>query len=170
MTVKNEMVGKLLYHPVHGLFLVSGTTTHQDQAGQDVLCYSLVPRISGPMKTRFIIPFSDIERSGFHEIISVKEANKLLKYLKAGNSATIQKNQTWNLAQNLLTCVEDKSKVKDQRKRQLLEHSVKGLVGELSFVFNMTLRDTADVIQKNLASSSTINPLVLTALANAGDD
>ena len=168
MTPPKIVEGNLLYHAVHGLCWVNGVMT-QDQSGQKVPCYSLIPKVMNQMKTRFIIGVADIEGSGFHVIISPKEANKLLRYLKIGNGTVVPKNQTWDLAQTILSCAYDKSKVKDQRKRQIVERSVKGLVGELAFVFNMTLKETAEKIQKQLGAISRINPLVLAALAHAGE-
>ena len=169
MTPKKIVEGNLLYHAAHGLCWVNGVIT-EDQSGKKVPCYSLIPKVMNQMKTRFIIGVADIEGSGFHAIISPKEANRLLRYLKIGNSKAIQQNQTWLLAQNILSCAYDKSKVKDQRKRQIVERSVKGLVGELAFVFKMTLKETAEKIQKQLGTISRINPLVLAALENAGEE
>lgn len=68
------------------------------------------------------------------------------------------------------TCVDDKFEAKDQRKRQKLEQSAKGLVGELAFVLKMTLKETASRIQKSLGNASKINRSVLVALANASED
>ena len=69
-----------------------------------------------------------------------------------------------------MTFAYEKFEAKDQRKRQALERSAKGLVGELSCVFKLTLKKTADRIQKNLGRASRINPSVLSALSLAGED
>ena len=86
-----------------------------------------------------------------------------------GSPATPQ-DQAWGLAQSLQAFAHDKFETKDQRKRQALERSARGLVGELSCVFKTTLKKTADRIQKSLGRTSRINPSVLSALALAGED
>ena len=63
----------------------------------------------------------------------------------------------------------DNPQAKDQKKRQILEHSVKGLIGELASVFKITLKETAAKVQKSLGNASKINPAVLVALANTDD-
>jgi len=59
---------------------------------------------------------------------------------------------------------------RDQRKRQQLEHSVKGLVGELAYVLQMSFKKTALLIGKNLARVAQIDPLVFGALDRAAED
>lgn len=151
--------------------------------GKEVLSYALVPKVSNKMKIRFVITGAGMGTSGFHTLVSVKEANEILEYLKAGDSAAIpadvapqaassvaQSRQTWEQAQVILSFSDDKSEAKDQRKRQLLERSVKGLVGELASVFKITLKEAIAKVQKSLGNASKVNPLVLMALANAGED
>lgn len=169
--------GDLLYHPVHGLCRVERITpsSSSDQGGPS---YSLVPKISAKMKSRFVISAQDLELSGFHCLVSPREANKILLYLKSGNgkrhpetdaTSTFQ-NQAWELARTLLGFAHDKFEAKDQRKRQALERSAKGLVGELACVLKLTLKKTADRVLRNLGRASQINPSVLSALALAGED
>jgi hypothetical protein len=130
------------------------------------------------MKSRFVIDAKDLEVSGFHGLVSPKEANKILQFLKAGNGKKHPKTETsksledqaWGLARALQTFAYDKFEAKDHRKRQALERSAKGLVGELSCVFKLTLKKTADRVLKNLGHTSRINPSVLSALALAGED
>jgi len=93
-----------------------------------------------------------------------------LSYLKDGKSGTTQTDPAWVLAHNILSFSADKLKTRDQRKRQLLEHSIKGLVGELSCVFKTHAKGAADKLRKSLGSNSKINPLVLTAFENAVED
>jgi hypothetical protein len=169
--------GDLLYHSTHGLCRVE-RVTRPSASGQEGLSYSLVPKIAAKMKSRFVISASDLEISGFHGLVSTKEANKILNYLKAGNGKGLPcadpsanpQDQAWGLAQALQTFAHDKFEAKDQRKRQALERSARGLVGELSCVFKLTLKKTADRVLKNLGHASRINPSVLSALALAGED
>ena len=174
--------GNLLYHPVHGLCRID-QVIHDNQSGKKTMSYSLVPKVIQKMKTRFIIQNTDIKVSGFHSLVSVKEADKILDYLKAGDSDAIpsgvaleavaaysQPNETWSLAKTILSFPADKVQGRDQRKRQVLEQSVKGLIGELALVFEITLKETADKIQKSLGNPAKINPVVLTAITRAGSD
>lgn len=177
--MKKEKIanGDLLFHPIHGLCRVE-RVTRPISPGQGGLSYSLVPKIAAKMKSRFVISATDLEVSGFHGLVSPREANKILHYLKAGNgkghpgtdSASNLQDQAWGLARALQTFAYDKFEAKDQRKRQALERSAKGLVGELSCVFKLTLKKTADRVLKNMGHGSRINPSVLSALALAGED
>ena len=177
--MKKEKIanGDLLYHPIHGLCRVE-RVTRPIQASQEGLSYSLVPKIATKMKARFVISATDLEISGFHGLVSPREANKILNYLKAGNgkshpetdSSLNLRDQAWGLARALQTFAYDKFEAKDQRKRQALERSARGLVGELSCVFKTTLKKTADKVLKNLGHGSRINPSVLSALTLAGEN
>ena len=183
MIQKKTVEGDLLYHAIHGLCRVD-KIIKQKQSGQEVLSYSLVPKMANVMKVRFIITVAGLQASGFHVLVSLKEANKILDYLKTGKAAVIpaavdpktasysfsEQSQAWDLAQAILSFSHDKFEAKDQRKRQRLELSAKGLVGELALVFRTTLKEAADIIQKNLGNPSKINPLVLTALAHTSED
>lgn len=171
--MKKEKIvnGDLLYHSTHGLCRVE-RVTHPGPS------YSLVPKIAVKMKSRFVISATDMEVSGFHRLISPREANKILRYLKVGNGKKHSKPSVssnpqvhaWGLAQGLLGFAYDKFEAKDQKKRQALERSVRGLVGELSCVFKLTPKKTVGKIQKNLGRTSRINPSVLSALTLAGED
>lgn len=181
--IQAELVkGNLLYHPVHGLCRID-QVIQESTAGKKNTSYALVPKISQKMKTRFIIPNTDIKVSGFHSLVSVKEADEILAYLKAGKSDAIpagvaietvaafaQPNQTWSLAKTILSFPADKVQGRDQRKRQVLEQSIKGLIGELALVFAITLKEAADKILKSLGNPAKINPVVLTAVTRAGSD
>lgn len=159
----------LLFHPAHGLCRVDRVIEHK-RAGQKELSYSLVPKTTNKMKVRFIIAANAVESSGFHRVMSSKEAGKILDYLKAGDDSPTQTDQTWMLAQNILSFSADKLNTRDQRKRQLLEHSVKGLVGELACAFKTPLKQAADKILHSLGNHSNINPVVLTAFENAVEE
>jgi len=161
--------GDLLFHAVHGLCRVD-RVSEQDRAGKKGYSYSLVPKVTTRMKVRFVVADSDIEASGFHKMLSPKEANRILDYLKAGDSSVSQTNQTWMLARNILTFSEDRLKTRDQRKRQLLESSVKGLVGEFACVFKLSLKETAALIEKKLAKATRNDPIVLAAFGRAAED
>jgi RNA polymerase-interacting CarD/CdnL/TRCF family regulator len=166
----------VLYHAVHGLCRVdkvSGKPT--DEKGGS---FSLVPVRNNTMQSRFTIAAADIEESGFHPVVSLTEAQNILKYLstgddakvpqcyaaKAGSSLTYQ-NKTWGLAQAIVTY--EKSEIKSRMKREVLERSAKGLVRELAIVFHTTVKESAAKVQKSLAKKSTIHPLVLEALEQA---
>lgn len=174
--------GDLLYHAVHGLCKVD-KVTKEKQNGKDVFMYALVPKVANRMKMRFTIAAPDLEVSGFHTVVSLKEANKILDYLKAGDTAAVpaksvprpvaafaQPVETWDLAQTILSFAREKFEAKDQRKRQMLERSAKGLIGELAFVFKSSLKETAEKVQNSLGKPSKVNPSVLMALTNAGDE
>ena len=177
--MKKEKIenGHLLYHPIHGLCRVE-RVTRPSPPSQGGLSYSLVPKVATKMKARFVISATDLGISGFHGLVSPREANKILHYLKAGNgkghhgtdSCPDLQDQAWGLARALQTFAYDKFEAKDQRKRQALERSAKGLVGELSCVFKTSLKKAADKVLKNLGHTSRINPSVLSALALAGED
>lgn len=180
---KKIIEGDLLYHAVHGVCRVD-KIIKQTQSGKGVLSYSLVPNIANAMKIRFIITVAGLKASGFHALVSLQEAKKILKYLQAGNGAAIpshvapktvftpfaEQNQTWDLAQTLRFLSHDTFAAQDQKKRQMLERSAKGLVGELAFVFKITFKETAARIQKSLGRPSKINPPVLAALARTIED
>ncbi len=162
--------GDLLYHPVHGLCRVD-EIDKESQSGTEVLRYSLVPKVANKMKVRFVISGADMKASGFHSLISTKEANEILGFLEAGNiAAKAPENQAWDLAKSLLTFSRENMEVRDQRKRQALERSAKGLVRELAFVFNLPLKEAAAKVRRSLGSTPKINPTVLLALVNAGED
>jgi len=135
-----------------------------------MLCYSLVPKTTSKMKVRFLVPASDLKTSGFHKVISIKDAKKILDYLRTGKDKVEQSDQTWTLARNILSFSKNKVNTRDQRKRQQLEHSVKGLVGELAYVLQMSFKKTALLIGKNLARVAQIDPLVFGALDRAAED
>ena len=161
--------GDLLYHAVHGLCRVD-EIAKENQSGKEVLCYSLVPNTANRMKVRFVVSVVDIQASGFHAPVSLKEAHEILEYLRAGVlTVATAEDQAWVLAKAILSSSRD-NLIKDARKRQMLERSVKGLVGELAFVLKMTLKDMAVSIQKSMGNVSQISPMVLTALAHAGKD
>ena len=174
--------GDLLYHAVHGLCRVSDVRK-QKESGKEVLSYALVPKVSNQMKLRYVISANELEASGFHVLISVKEANEILEYLKRSHIAAPQaeydpkaprsfaeNNQTWALARSILACALDANEAKEQRKRQTLERSARGLAHELAFVLGITVRETVLKLRRSLESTSKLNPLVLTALENASQD
>ena len=134
------------------------------------------------MKVRFVISESDMEVSGFHPLISQEEANKILAYLKAGDisagppdkypksaspSPVEHENHPWGLAKGILTFSQHEPEIRDQKKRQILERSARGLVGEFALVFKATVKESSAQILKSLGRSK-INPAVLDALEEAG--
>lgn len=181
MTQKEIAVGDLLYHAVHGLCRVD-RRLEEDHSGKKVTCFALVQKIPSKMRTRFVISADGMEASGFHPLASPKEANRILDYLKAGDVAAIPpgvpkaassiepQKQTWGLAQVILSISYDKFEGRDQRKRQALERSAKGLVGEFAFVFKSSVKEAAAMLQQSLKKNAKINPSVFVALENASAD
>jgi hypothetical protein len=174
--------GDLLYHAVHGLCRVD-EIGRQKESGKEVLSYSLVPKVANRMKVRFVIADTDLKASGFHALVSLKEANEILAYIEAGDIEAIPsavgaraaassrpENQAWELAREVMTFSREHVEVKDQRKRQVLERSVSGLVRELAFVFKATLKETAGKVRRSLGETPKINPSVLAALVHVGED
>lgn len=170
MSQKEVVRGDLLFHAVHGVCRVD-EIVNENRAGKEVCSYSLVPKMAGRMRVRFLVSVTDIQASGFHKPVTTKEAHEILGYLKAGVLAEVPDNEeAWSLARSILSSLHDKPEFRDARKRQMLERSAKGLVGELAFVFKTTLKAAASSIQRSLGNVSRINPMVLTALAHASKD
>lgn len=162
--------GDHLFHAVHGVCRVADIV-NESHSGSEVRCYSLVPNTTNRAKVRFVVSVVDVQASGFHAPVSPKEGREILEYLKAGVLASVpDKDQAWTLARALLSSQHDRPELKDARKRQMLERSAKGLVGELAYVLKMTLKDAAASVQRSLGSVSQISPMVLAALTQAGRD
>ncbi|PIQ86392.1 MAG: hypothetical protein COV74_04860 [Candidatus Omnitrophica bacterium CG11_big_fil_rev_8_21_14_0_20_45_26] len=176
MSTEKFVRDDLLYHSAHGLCRIDGLTK-ETQAGKEIFRYSLVPKKINKSKMRFVIADADLAASGFHRLISVKEANAIMAYLKNGDHAQIpsesefgRENHPWKLAESLLSSSAAGVQVKDQKKRQTLERSVRGLVEELALVFKINLKEMVDRILKSLGSVSKINPLVLAAFKHASGE
>lgn len=159
----------LLFHAVHGLCLVD-RVTEEMRGGKKVACYSLVPKVMSKMKVRFLLTEPDLEASGFHKVISAQEASKILDYLKVGDDKSEQTEQPWILARNILCFSKDKLKARDQRKRQLLEYSVRGLSGELASALGLSLKELALRIEKSLSKILKSDLLVFTTLNRVAED
>ncbi len=172
--------GSLLYHAAYGLCRVD-KLMEQNRAGEEVLCYSMVPKKENNMKTRITFPAGDIKNSGFHSPVSLREANEILEYLakseltKAALSATSKTSssaahhdQIWDFAQIVFSY--EKTNTKDRVKRQVLENSIKGLVGELAFAFNVTPKKAAEKVQKSMGKKLKTDSLVLDILEETGEE
>lgn len=172
--------GDLFFHSSHGLCRVD-ELMKENHAGKEVLCYSLVPKVATRAKARFIIEGASLQASGFHPLVTVPEANKILDYLSKGKVSEIspanelaaqsrssQSNHLWGLASEILSSCGQDLEGKNKKRRQILERAVKGLVGEFAFVFKVTSQDAAAKIRKCLKNVSKTNPLVLTLLDQAG--
>lgn len=178
---KKLQQGDLLYHAVHGLCRIQDVT---EGSNKGEVYYSLVPRDRTLMKVRFLLSSTDLEKSGFHGLVSLKEANEILEFLKARDgqrpdeTESAEKVQisfaedttTWALARDIAASCREKWESRDQRKRQRIERSAKGLIEELSFVFHESKAETADRVKKQLGRRSSLNPAVLAALDTAAKD
>ncbi len=165
--VKAILKDDLFFHSVHGLCRVEAVT---QQTKSKETSYALVPVPSKRAKTQYIIPESSLAESGFSKLITLKNAKAILKYFETGEKKGSGDHPAWEAAELVMAESQNKSTVRDARKRQMLERSVKGLVGEIAYVFNTTLQETSNRIRKSLGSIPNINPLVLNALAHAGEE
>ena len=96
--MQQEIVsGSLLYHEVHGLCRVD-QLVKQTQAGKEVLCYSLLPKVANKMKVRFVISSTDIETSGFHSLIASGTTPKLLTNERDAIHGMLRECQ-WNVSE-----------------------------------------------------------------------
>lgn len=169
MAQKQITQGDLLFHTVHGVCRVD-EIAREGPASREVLNYSLVPNKVNKMKVRFVVPAAEMKPSGFHVLVSPKEAQEILECLKDGDfTAGSEEDQAWMLAKAVFASSHDELGMKDSRKRQMLERSTRGLVGELAFVLKMTLREAAVSIKKSLGDPSRINPVLLAALTSASE-
>lgn len=157
----------LLFHPAHGLCRIDAVTP---ASRQQEISYALLPVSSDKGKVRFIIPQSAMNGSGFRKLLSRKEAQSILDYFKSGKKKPSAAGPSWELASTILTESSNREFVRDPRKRQLIEKSVQGLASELAFVLEVTSRDVAERIRKNLGPSAALHPMVSAALANVGKD
>ncbi len=158
----------LLFHGSHGLCRVSAILP-PEQRGGDV-SYSLLPVVASRGKVRFVISEKSLESSGFCKLISVDEANSILDFFKTGSSKDSRNSQAWALSVTIWSEASNKDSMKDMRKRQRLERSVRGITGELAYVLKSTVKDVAERIQRNLGPVADLNPLLVSALANADRD
>jgi len=179
MVQEEILEGSLLYHAVYGLCRVH-RLVKQTPAGEEVASYLLMPKKINHMKTRITIAAADMETSGFHSPISVKEANEILEYLTTGDSTStssaalskthssaVEHNEIWDMAQTVFSY--EKTGTKDRVKRQVLEYSIKGIVGEFAHVFNITLKKSAEKVQKSLGSKLKVDSLTFNILTDSGE-
>jgi RNA polymerase-interacting CarD/CdnL/TRCF family regulator len=171
MNQEKILQGSLLFHAVHGLCCVKQLIKNKEN-GKSVMTYSLEPKNANKTKVRFTISESNFEASGFHPLVSTSQANGILRYLKNGDASKTTppaEHEASRFAKEILSFSYENKEAKDQRSRQRVERSVSGLVGELSVVFKTDLKAAAAMVRKSLGNASKINPLILTALSNAGD-
>ncbi len=173
--VREILEGSLLYHPVYGLCRVE-RLIRQERGDKQVLSYLLVPRKDNSMKTRITVAAAGIEESGFHKPVSLKEANEILAYLTTGDATdapppAVPKtgysgasyDRTWDLARAVFSY--ENTEAKNRIKRPVLERSIKGLVGEFAFVFDITLKKSAEKVQRSLGKKLKTDSLVLDLLS-----
>ncbi len=171
--------GNLLYHSAHGLCRVKEITKDKSSSKKNIQ-YALEPASGDLMKVRFVVPAEGMKTSGFHTLISLKEINKILQFWETGQyppsvkkdslSDESPENSTWGLAVSLSAFSREKNEIKDQRKRQQLQRSARGLVREFSYVMQLSVSETVEKIKKSLSIFSKVHPMVLAALANAVED
>ena len=170
MVQKEIAQGDLLFHTVHGVCRVD-EIEREGSRSREALSYSLVPNSANKLKVRFVVPAASMKLSGFHVLISPKMAQEILECLKAGDfsSGSTEENQAWVLAKAIYDSSQDDLGLRDARKRQMLERSAVGLVGELAFVLKMTLKEAATSVKKSLGDPSQIKPMLLAALSHASE-
>ncbi|MFA6601195.1 MAG: hypothetical protein WC352_09545 [Candidatus Omnitrophota bacterium] len=154
----------LLFHFVHGLCRVAQVFPADRKAE---LSYSLLPVAVSQAKVRFLIPQSSMEESGFGKLITAREARDILDFFKTGTKKDSQCNQAWMQASLIRSEARSREPIKDARKRQRLEHSVRGLAGAMALVLKVSPSRALGQIRKNLGAVARINPLVLTVLENS---
>jgi RNA polymerase-interacting CarD/CdnL/TRCF family regulator len=177
-TSQTMVVGDFLYHSVHGLCRID-EVTKKKSSGKEVISYELVPKVVNYGNARFCFEKQALAETGFHPLLSEKEAESILTYFKkgdftaSGEPATrnfAAENQPWELAKVILTCAREGVEAKDQRKRRNLERAAKGLILELAAVFQVPVKEAITQVRKNLEHAGKIDPLVVTAITSAGQD
>lgn len=157
----------LLFHATHGLCRVTAVTASGDSKE---ISYFLFPVSANRGKVRFIIPLSSFEESGFNKLISTKEANAILDYFKTGTKKESQSGQAWTQAVLVWSESSSGDRLKDKKRRQMLEEAIKSISAELAFALNQPAKETAQQILKNLGAPSKVNPLVTAVLSNVEND
>ena len=158
----------MLYHSTHGLCQIK-EVVQQKQMDKDALYYALVPKSTTRMSERFLIPVDHIATSGFHSLVSPQQANAVLDFLKGRNGAPAHDGPVWGWASDILTFCREMPQAREQRKRQIMQQSLRGLIGELAIVLGISLQEVADKVRKNLEFSFKLNPPILSALSHAAD-
>lgn len=162
--------GDLLFHSIHGLCRVKEIIPEK-QMDRKALYYALVPEAApiNRMSERFLIPIENLEASGFHPLVTPHQANDVLDYLKGQSRIEGKGCVIWELANEILTFCQEEPPQKNAKTRQSLERSVRGLIGELAIVFEISLVEAAAKVRKNLERSFTLSSALLVALSHAAD-
>jgi len=157
----NEILkGDVLFHSAHGLCRVSAVASAKEPDG----CrYTLQPVTNSNGSISFMIPESALENSGFKKLITDADGKAILNFFRTGSGKKPSQDPAWQSAKLIRDESLNRDAVKDIKRRQQLHRAVKGLVSELAFVLNMTAKDVATRIQKDLSQVDNINPSVLTA-------
>lgn len=169
---KKMKIGDWLYHPIHGVVRIQRITSEKKE-GKTIARYTLIPQIESSMKVQYVISAEEVESSGFHAVISKKEAQKILDYLKEGEIEEtpraldfsqkiplVEQNEPWTLVKILLCCVCSQPDARERRTRQELERAAKGLIQELAFVFDATTEETIAMVREAIEVKQEINPVV----------
>ena len=166
--MKKFVPGVLLFHSIHGLCRIK-EIIQQKQMDKAALYYALIPQMGTRTSERFLIPVEHVETSGFHSPASLQQANAALDFLKGYGKLLTQTIPLWVMAKEILVFCQETPQATDQRTRQALQRSVRGLIGELAIVLEISLQEAATKVRKNLQCSFKLNPLLLAALSNASD-
>lgn len=159
----------LLFHPTHGLCRVSAVL---QGPAPDEIRYELLPMLQHQAKIRYIVPQKMLTESGFHPLMTVRQAKSILEFFKTGKKKkSNQSGEAWAMAVVIHTESFNRENMKDSRMRQKLSLSVKALSAELAFILHLSVKEVCDAIRQNLRQqSAAINRGVLTALINAESD
>ncbi len=157
----------LMFHAAHGLCRVTGITP---STGTEDRSYTLLPVTQSKARVRFTIPGPALEISGFNKLISTAEGHAIMNYFKSGQIPAGKDNHAWRTARYIREESASTDSAKDNRKRLRLEQAVRSLVRELTVVLEMTLKDVAEKIQRDLERVSKVNPFVQNAFGKVDRD
>ncbi len=170
--------GNRLFHSTHGSCQIKEVIT-QTSAGKSQSYYSLESKQTRFKGVRFLVDVHQVETSGFHPLLTVKEANKIVDYLKTANAkdaqlgveqpkkilSLIQENNPWSFARVVLIFAREKDGKDAKGRREMLTRAARGLIHELSFSLEVLEEEAVPIIKKSLKSRKA-NSWVLDAISN----
>ena len=171
--------GSLLFHSSHGPCHVRDIIK-QTQSGKDLYYYSLESKQARFKRARFLIDADQVEISGFHPALSLKEAERILDYLKTSDPKDrklgagqpklvlklIQENAPWAFGRVVLIFSREKAGQGAKGKREMLTRAAKGLMNELSYALEIPEEEALVRMKKSLQRGATVNPWVLETISN----